>query len=55
MMRPSSTKDDLPSAHNIKTYLRKAFVDYMKEIEEEIKVSPNVPITVKLNLPSIEN
>jgi hypothetical protein len=42
MMRPGSTKEDLPSAYNIKAYLCKEFVDHMNEIAEEIKVSPNM-------------
>jgi len=42
MMRPGSTKEDIPSAYNIKAYLRKEFVEHMKEITEEIKVSPNM-------------
>ncbi|KAH9164781.1 hypothetical protein EDB89DRAFT_1859001 [Lactarius sanguifluus] len=41
MMRPKSTNKDLPSTYDIKIYLRKEFVHHMKEIEDEVKVSPN--------------
>ena len=40
-MRPQSTKEDLPSTYDIKVYLRNRFVDHIKEVAEEIKVSPN--------------
>ncbi|KAH9021044.1 hypothetical protein EDB85DRAFT_1872066 [Lactarius pseudohatsudake] len=38
-MRPQSTKEDLPSAYDIKVYLRNRFVNHMKEVADEIKVS----------------
>ena len=39
MMRPGSTKEDLPSAHNIKVYLHKAFTAHVEELVKEIKAS----------------
>jgi hypothetical protein len=38
MMRPGSTNEDLPSAHDVKVYLHKAFVAHIEELAEEIKV-----------------
>ena len=49
-MRPSSVKEDLPSAYNVKNHLRKEFVARMEELKEEIKVSMNMFATSKSKL-----
>ena len=45
MIRPSSIKEDLPSAYNVKVYLQKQFIARIQEIKEEISVSLNVYAT----------
>jgi hypothetical protein len=47
MMRPSSTKEDLLSTHNIKVYLCKMFVEHLEELAKEINVSPNCQSKLK--------
>lgn len=37
-MRPSATKLDLPSTHNINTFIHNAFLDFLKELKIEIQV-----------------
>ena len=37
-MRPSATKIDIPSTHDITVYLHNAFSSFFKKIQEEIKV-----------------
>jgi hypothetical protein len=39
-MRPKSTKLDLPSSYDVKVYLHNEFVKHMKNLKEEITVSP---------------
>ena len=38
-MRPKTTKQDLPSAYDVKTYLRKEFTRHIEGLMAEIKVS----------------
>jgi hypothetical protein len=45
MMRPGTTKEDLPSTYDIKVYLQKEFVARIQEIKDEIKVGQNVYAT----------
>ena len=37
-MRPAATKADLPSTHDITTFIHNSFVTFLKEIQEEIRI-----------------
>lgn len=38
-MRPNATKADIPSSHDISTFVHNEFVDFIKQLKEEIQVS----------------
>ena len=38
-MRPKTTKNDLPSTHDVSVYIHNRFVDQLKLLKEEISVS----------------
>lgn len=37
-MRPNATKADLPSTHNVMTYLSNAFTKFIKDLQVKIQV-----------------
>lgn len=39
-MRPKTTKEDLPSAYDVKAFLRKEFVRHIEGLASEIQVCP---------------
>jgi hypothetical protein len=39
-MRPKTTKEDLPSAYDVKAFLRKEFVRHIEGLAAEIQVCP---------------
>ena len=47
-MRPSATKTDLPSTHNVTVYLHNAFATFLKKIQEEIKVIQHCIVALSL-------
>ncbi|EKM81446.1 hypothetical protein AGABI1DRAFT_35778, partial [Agaricus bisporus var. burnettii JB137-S8] len=38
-MRPRTTKNDLPSAYDVKNFLHSEFTRYLQDLADEIKVS----------------
>ncbi|KAG2754231.1 hypothetical protein P692DRAFT_20721124 [Suillus brevipes Sb2] len=38
-MRPSATKADIPSTHDITVFIHNSFLDFFKQIKSEIQVS----------------
>lgn len=38
-MRPSATKVDLPTTHDITTYIHNAFISFMQDLKIELQVS----------------
>ncbi|KAG2065558.1 hypothetical protein BDR04DRAFT_1032455, partial [Suillus decipiens] len=37
-MRPSSTKLDLPSTHDVMTYVHNSFIDFFSKLKSDIQV-----------------
>jgi hypothetical protein len=44
-MRPKTTKNDLPSTHDVSVYIHNRFVDQLKLLKKEISVSTTLIIS----------
>ncbi|KIM57557.1 hypothetical protein SCLCIDRAFT_71914, partial [Scleroderma citrinum Foug A] len=53
-MRPSATKADLPSSHDISTHIHNAFTDFLQQLKTDLKSDSVGRVSTTMDLWSVD-